>query len=613
MLCWALRAQLQGENSPKLIKHKRLVIVMLLIALALTVRFFSWQDNRRDASKVETLVTRGYEDSTRQLVRGDVRAFLTDRTHLDHPPGYPILLSALFRVYGESDGAIQILQILADSLAVFFVFLIAGELFSLAVAAIAGMLAALSPQFAYYSILLLPDSLAVLPLLVAMYFVVRALKQPRFWYFIAAGSFVGLSCWLRANALLLAPFLACLIVPLLQRANRFRYALAFVLSTAVVIAPIMIKNAIVLHRFIPLSLGAGQKLLQGIAEYDQGRFNIPKTDLGIIRQEAVMYHRPDYALFLFGQDGVERDRWRIRRGLNVIASHPFWYAGVMFRRGVSFLRLARVPITAGDPPISHGFDLSTTAPVLTKEPSELVADAIVSPQAKATALGDGQVRVESDASQYGMQIVSSTIRVEIHHDYILRWPLKLEDGRMVTEVTDESQSRILSSENVELVEGIAAKDQPVNVLMLSFISGSQKQIRVKLSNNGGPSSIAQLGHLELFDLGPSRREWMSYLRLPIRTVQKLFITACTLPLLILGIASMLWRRDFRSLILLSMVPLYYMIFQSAFHTERRYVIAIHYLVFVILAVAIHRIGVLAKQHIANRSTILAKQLLNITN
>src|SRR5436190_938067 len=183
-------------------------------------------------------------------------------------------------------------------LAAVFVFLIAAELMSAGIAVVAGILAALSPQFAYYSVLLLPDSLAVLPILIAVYFLIRAIRHPRLLSFALAGVFIGLSCWLRANALLLAPILACLVPLMLARGRRLRYSLALVSGAAILIAPITIKNAIVFHRLIPLSLGAGQKLLDGIAEYDQGRFGIPKTDLGIMRQEAAMYQRPNYAMVL---------------------------------------------------------------------------------------------------------------------------------------------------------------------------------------------------------------------------------------------------------------------------------------------------------------------------
>src|SRR5713101_4868779 len=586
-------------------RTRLLVFGAVIFLVAFGVRFLSWQDNRRDVWRVETFVTAGYKESARKLLHGDLRAFVSDLDDMAHPPGYSILVAGIFKIFGESDPAIEFVQMLCDSLAAVFVFLIAGELMSAGVAITAGLLAALSPQFAYYSVLLLPDSLAVLPILVAVYFLIRAIKHPRFRSFALAGILIGLSCWLRANALLLAPILACLVPLLLPRGRRLCYSLALVFGAAILIAPITIKNAIVFHRFIPLSLGAGQKLLEGIAEYDQGRFGIPKTDPGIMRQEAVIYNRPDYALFLFGPDGIERDRTRIRRGMSVIRAHPFWYGGVMVRRGLSFFKLARVPVTNPEAPVSHTLDVANTAPAWTNSPSEFLAKAeLISAGAKTALSTDAQtLRIESDATKYGVQIVSTPIAVEQDHDYLLRLPLQLEDGRVMVRVTEAKQNAVLASTDVDLNEGLTSLEQPVNNLALPFVSDNESQICVSLANNAPVSarSVAVVGRLELFELGPSSQGWMRYLRFPIRNLQKFFVTAAVLPCVILGIFALLWTRNLRPLILLLLVPAYYVIFQSALHTERRYVIAIQYFTLILAAVFWSALFGLVKQGLVSVS------------
>jgi hypothetical protein len=601
-----LGSRLRDGFKPSECSRKRLLVICAAIFfIAFGVRFLSWQDNRRDVRKVETFVIAEYQESAQKLVHWQLRAFVSDLDDMAHPPGYSILLAGIFKVFGESDTAIEFVQMLCDALATVFVFLIAGELLSGRVAVVAGILAALSPQFAYYSVLLLPDSLAVLPILVAVYFLIRAIKHPRLLSFALTGIFIGLSCWLRANALLLAPILACLVPLLLARGRRLRYSLALVFGAAVLIAPITIKNAIVFQHFIPLSLGAGQKLLEGIAEYDQGRFGIPKTDLGIMRQEAAMYEHPNYAMVLFGPDGIDRDRWRMRRGLGIVAAHPVWYGGVMFRRAVSFFKLARVPITNAEAPVSHALDVANTAPVWTNSPSDLIGNAgFVSAAAKATLSGDAQkLRIESDETKYGVQIASTPIAVEKHHDYLLRLPLKLEDGRVMVRITDAKQNAVLASTDVDLNEGLTSLDQPVSNLALPFVTGNESQVCVSFGNNAPVSarSVAEIGRLELFDLGPSSQAWMRYPRFPIRMLQKFFVTAAVLPCVILGIYALLWTRNFRTLILLLLVPAYYVIFQSALHTERRYVIAIHYFTLILAAVFLSALFSLIKHGLVSLS------------
>src|SRR5205085_8643670 len=143
----------------------------------------------------------------------------------------------------------------------------------------------------------------------------------------------GLSCWLRANALLLAPFMALAVPFLFARGTRVRASLALVAGALVAIAPLTVRNAVVFEHFIPVSLGAGQTLVEGIGDYDtERRFGLPDTDVELQRQEAEAKARPEYASSFFTPDGIERDRERTRRALSVIGSHPFWFASVMARR-----------------------------------------------------------------------------------------------------------------------------------------------------------------------------------------------------------------------------------------------------------------------------------------
>src|SRR6185436_9871799 len=145
---------------------------------------------------------------------------------------------------------------------------------------------------------------------------------------LAAGALAGLSCWLRANALMLAPFLALLLFVTCPRGARLRPALMLLCGAVLMIGLLTIRNATAFSQFIPVSLGAGQTLVEGIADYNtDGSLGLPQTDMELIRGEAETYHRPEYAGSLFTPDGVARDRARLARGFAVIRAHPFWFAG----------------------------------------------------------------------------------------------------------------------------------------------------------------------------------------------------------------------------------------------------------------------------------------------
>jgi 4-amino-4-deoxy-L-arabinose transferase-like glycosyltransferase len=567
------------------------IICLLIFATALSVRLLSWHNNHRDATKVQTVVTYDYKAGARQLLSRDIKAFVSDVDRTGHPPGYPIFLAAIFRIFGIWDSTIQFVQIIFDSLAAVVIFLIAFELLTKGVAITAAFLAALSPQFAYYPLLILPDSIAVLPILLAVYCVIRASKRPRVLTMIGAGVFVGLSCWLRANALLLAPFLAATVFIVFDRGKRSLYAVSLVASTVLIIAPITIKNYVVFGQFIPLSLGAGQTLLEGIAEHDSaGTLGVPKTDLGIMAQEAAWFNRPDYAERLFGPDGFQRDRMRLARGVAIIRAHPFWYLGVMLKRAGSLFRIARVPIASPGPGVTHSLEINDQRqPVWSNSPAELLAQASIGSELTKTSLtADAQLlQVTGDSSKYAHQIISQPIKVKNHTDYLIRFPIMLEQGRMVSNVLAEDSDVPLASTNIDLMETRSVEVVPSRMIALPFVTGNASQVRTTISNGGSTPvlPVAKIGRIELFELGPSSYEWTRYPRLVVRNIQRLFITAWMLILTIAGLLFLIRARQFRTLVVLLTVPVYYLSVQSALHTEQRYVIAMHYFLIVIAAVS----------------------------
>jgi 4-amino-4-deoxy-L-arabinose transferase-like glycosyltransferase len=342
--------------------RRRAVAFGLVFVAAFGVRLLCWSDARFEAYKVQTSVAENYKQMARLLGENGAASFYkpgsptSEPDLLGHPPGYPFVLAAVYAVFGESDAAVQIFQAACDALAAALVFLVAAELLTFGVGLVAGALAALAPQFCWNALTLLPDTLAVLPLLAAVWLLVRARAGRPVLKALGAGALVGLSCWLRANALLLAPFVALVAVPFLfAKGNRAWPALALVAGSLLAVAPVTIRNALVFGHFIPVSLGAGQTLVEGIGDYDPaGRFGLPATDVELQRQEAETYGRPEYATSLFGPDAVERDRARRARAAGVIRAHPLWFAGVMTRRASSMLRLERTPL-ASTLPVSGGW------------------------------------------------------------------------------------------------------------------------------------------------------------------------------------------------------------------------------------------------------------------
>jgi hypothetical protein len=144
--------------------------------------------------------------------------------------------------------------------------------------------------------------------------------------------------------------------------------------------------------------------------------------------------------------------------------------------------------------------------------------------------------------------------------------------------------------------------QPTQVVELPFVGGGDESVSVLFKNAaaGSERSVVNLGTEELFELGPASLVWMRYLRLPINGLQRLFITAVMLPFALLGIVILTRRRAFKTLLLLLSIPAYYLCFQSLLHTEYRYVLAVHYFLFILVGLAIYEIWQLVLQYLPTR-------------
>ncbi|MDT4966064.1 MAG: hypothetical protein QOJ64_801, partial [Acidobacteriota bacterium] len=468
-----LKGPLSGADGPpanpsKFPHRTTIAICGLVFLVAVGCRLLALQDSRFEARKVQTAVTEGYKHTARLLREGGIRSFfssdspLSDPNHIGHPPGYSVLLAVAFGIFGESDSAIQLIQVLADAASALIVFFIALSLLNRTVATTAALLVALAPQFTYNSVLLLPDSIAVLPILISVLLLVRAWKRPRLGLFIAAGALIGLSCWLRANALLLPLFITAIIPILMERGSRMRYALWIIAGAVLVIAPLTIRNFIVYDHFIPVSLGAGQTLLEGIADYDaDGTLGIPNTDMGIMKWEAEIDQRPDYYGMLFSPDGVQRERKRIARGLGVISSHPLWFVGVMVRRGASMLRLERVRIVSADPPVTHSIDATEwTAPVWSASTEDGRLSNSIKSQLTIRSVLDGQMlggRGDESRKEYTLEPIS----LDALTDYVLRFYLVLRQGRVNLRVVGFGNEYVYASTIIETQDWKTSTEQPL--------------------------------------------------------------------------------------------------------------------------------------------------------
>src|SRR5688572_21352634 len=401
--------------SPEVTSNRVWLICLTIICIAFGIRLLQWQNNFLTLDKNMTRITARYKEEAQFLLNGDLTSFVTggqsqpDTMILTHPPGYPIVMAVIYKLSNNSDAVLRLFQIACDAAAAVLVFLIAVRLVPRGAALIAALLAAVAPQLAFHSLLILPDSLTTLPLLAAILLIMNAVDDGSAGKMILAGVLIGVSCWLRADSVLLPVFLCVTLMLLLRRGQWRRHALALIGGTAIVMAPITIRNVLVFRTFVPIALGTGQNLSAGIGDYDvEQRFGLSPTDYGTSTQEAQWAGRPDYAAELYRPDGIESDRGRTARALSVIRSHPAWFVGVMVRRMLTMLTYEPVPIISAQPTVLHSLEVTADTPVVwSRSGQELLS-----------------------GSQIGEPVVTGPIAVRRNFDYVLTIPVTIQQGRV---------------------------------------------------------------------------------------------------------------------------------------------------------------------------------------
>lgn len=576
-------------------RYKTIVYALLVFSIAIFVRFLVGQDSRFEIWKIQPGLIENYQVYARFIIEDgffsffDSQARVANLDFMGHPPGYSFVLALIFSAAGDSDFAVQSFSVLVDALAAVVIFLIARKLLDDKIAFLTGLLAAFAPQLALNSVLLLPDTLAVFPILLAIYFLVLSLDKPPLLLMVFSGISLGLSCWLRANSLLLPLFFMLAIWFLFEKRKKLVLSTALFAAFVLTVAPMTIRNAIVYKEFIPISLGAGQILLEGIGDYDaENKYGIPATDSGICEMEAKKFNKAEYALTLFGADGIWRDRMRLETGWDFIKEHPFWFTQVWVRRAFWMLKLEKAQKVSPEVSISRVPAETGLPPVIWESKGTQLAEngSLMSPNASFSRTADNSaLLLQTDDSKYDAQFSVETDLLKKNYEYLTDITLQLKKGRISVKIRGVDSGRTYFS-TVEVLDWRNAA-KPMQTLRLYFVPARDEKVKIVISNEtpNPPTSLVEIEGIKMFELGKATYAWTRIPRFFVSLIQKLFTTNVMLPLAVIGLVILIRRRKWTALIILLIVPIYNFCIQSALHTEYRYVLVIHYFFFVLAAVA----------------------------
>ena len=336
--------------------RRRLLAIFFILLLAFTVRALTANFVRAHLNEPGWFPSGIYANFDRQAqdwLDGRASIFrIDDPSHTDaaiYPPGYPLWLAFVYTLTGSrTPGAVQNVQWVLDSLAVLLIVGAGVTAFGWRTGLGAGWIAALWPLLALSGAAPLADAPTAWIVVAAAWMLLLAAKRRSVGWALGAGALVGASCWLRANAMLLVFFWALAMLLFVQVNWRRRVLLSagVTLAATLVIAPVVVRNVIAFHAFVPTGLGAGTNLWEGIGETERGakEFGAASNDSEVVEQERAALNVPPGAPFdLYYPDGIRRDRERTRKALAIIARHPFWYAGTVAYRMAAVMKYAGEP------------------------------------------------------------------------------------------------------------------------------------------------------------------------------------------------------------------------------------------------------------------------------
>ena len=244
-------------------------------------------------------------------------------------PGYPALIGLAFRLFGSysfaSAAAIMGLQTVFAVLTVAMIIHVARRIFGAPTANIAGAFWAMSPPLIWLPAVLWETGLSTLLLIGMVALAIQAENKPGKGLWVVMGAYCGVA--MLVNPSLMPALFVILGWIIYDTRSGWRYGPWICwLTMLAVFAPWPVRNAMVLHAFIPLRSNFGYELWQGNHREATGLFDPTIEPLG---------NKQEYSDYkVKGEAGYMRQKGAIAR--DYIRSHPGEFIGLSAERVARF-------------------------------------------------------------------------------------------------------------------------------------------------------------------------------------------------------------------------------------------------------------------------------------
>ena len=200
-----------------------------------------------------------YDLIAQHISNGDGFGYGPDKPSVFRPPLYPYFLAFFYTIFGRSHTLIFIIQAILSSFIPLFVYLIGKKIFWDLNNGVAAILAAIYPTFIFYASTLMTETLFMLFICISLYLLLMIRRRPTLPILALAGLSLGLGTLCRATLALFVPLALCWIIWCWR--DRWKKAIGYAVVISIVfwlvLTPWIVRNAVVFHKFIPVSGNSG--------------------------------------------------------------------------------------------------------------------------------------------------------------------------------------------------------------------------------------------------------------------------------------------------------------------------------------------------------------------
>lgn len=339
--------------SGNLFKKSAKYLIVLVLVIAFFLRFDYVSHYKFPQIKNDQY---NYTVMAAQIIEDGVYGYKSEVSNSRVPPGWPLFLVGVFKVFGYGDMLhtlyiIRIFNCLFLTAAIYFLYRIGCRLFNRATGLIAAAIAAIYAPYIYVTGLILTENLFLFLFTATIYYQVKIVQDNKRSDHIIAGALAAIATLVRPNTIIIT------VVPYLflwaQHKKLFLKQIAFGAGAFIVcMLPWWIRNLITLDKFILLSEGSGNPFLAGTEPYFKK--SIPwndvnyenQTQLGIERIKQGLKDDPNTWIRWFTTGKTKAMFLRGIYAANYFQYLDFWPWENVLRKLHKFLVYCGMPLSA---------------------------------------------------------------------------------------------------------------------------------------------------------------------------------------------------------------------------------------------------------------------------